>query len=151
MNASAPAGTPAHPPVAHVVVGGYVVSAILDLLSLAVPGDTRDLYLAGGYTMMISTGALFAAALAGFIDRARRTAPGTQQRRAAGRHAVVAGCTGALAIADIVVRRHVHPDAIRVPLVVFALTLLVVLFVTLAGHLGGRLVFHDGVGVRRTP
>lgn len=147
MTASSSAGVPIHPSLAHVTVGGCLVAVILDLLSPFSQDGARGLYLAAGYALMVGTGALVIAAITGFIDRGLRTQPGTSQRKAAGQHALAGLLTGAVALADLVLRRQVHPDATHTPAVVVVLSALLGLLITWAAHLGGRLVFRAGVGV----
>lgn len=136
-----------HPPLAHVAIGGLVTAAILDVLSLLARAPAIGLYTAAGYALMIGTGALILAVPAGFVDRARRTAPSSQQRSDASRHALFGLATGMVAVTDLVLRREVFLHPTQVPLVVVVLTVVLAVLVGFTGHLGGRLVFHAGVGV----
>jgi uncharacterized membrane protein len=141
-------GSPLHAPIAHIVVGAYATAVVCDLLSVAKTGSSatqHDLFRAGTFSMMVATGTLFVAVIAGLIDRSRYTTAGSVQRRKTNIHMTLMLCVGVVAIVDIVVRRHTSDDAVRTPVGVLILTLAVGTLLFFGGMLGGRLVYRLGV------
>ncbi|WP_225830460.1 DUF2231 domain-containing protein [Streptomyces sp. NK08204] len=143
-----PAWSPIHPPIAHVAVGAYTTATVCDILSVAGTGGdgtAHDLFRAGTFSLMIATGALFLAVIAGFYERSRMTAPGSAARAGSNIHAAIMSVLGAVAIVDIVIRRHAADDAVHTPTRNLILTLVLFVLLFVGGRLGGRLVYKLGV------
>lgn len=143
-----PARSPIHPPLAHIAVGAYTTATVCDVLSVAGTGGNgtaHDLFRAGTFSLMIATGALFLAVIAGFVERSRMTAPGSAARAGANRHAAIMSVLGVVAIVDIVIRRHAAADAVHTPTANLILTLVLFVLLVVGGRLGGRLVYKLGV------
>jgi uncharacterized membrane protein len=131
-----------------------VIAAVCDLVSL-IGGASHDWahtwFRAGSDVLIVGTALLLLAALAGFADRARRTAAGSADRAAVDRHAVVMSLMGVACIVDVVLRSTRYDGAQHTPAVVLGLTLAALGLATVGGELGGRLVYRAGVGVHRAP
>lgn len=141
-------GNPLHAPIAHIVVGSYATAVVCDILSVIRTGGSgtqHDLYRAGTFSLMIATGTLFVAVIAGLIDRSRFTTAGTRQRSKTNIHMTIMLGVGLVAIVDIIIRRNASDDAVRTPVGVFILTLAVGTLLFFGGMLGGRLVYKLGV------
>ncbi|MGH3422628.1 MAG: DUF2231 domain-containing protein, partial [Streptosporangiaceae bacterium] len=122
-----------------------------DVISAAAGGAhpwARDMYRAGTFVLMVGTGVLFLAMIAGFIDRARFTAPASRPRRGVNRHAVVMTAVAALCVMEIIVRGDLDAGATSTPAVVVVLSLAGATLLGIGSDLGGRLVYREGVGVR---
>jgi uncharacterized membrane protein len=142
---------PVHPRLVHVPIGAKVAAAAFDVISAAGGGThpwARDLFRAGAFVLMIGTGSMFAAAIAGMVDRARWTAPSSRTRRQANWHAAVMSALAVLCVVEIVLRRGSYADAKSSPAVIVVLGLAALVLVVVGGELGGRLVYRGGVGVR---
>jgi uncharacterized membrane protein len=140
-------GKPFHPPLTDVPVGAYVVAPILDVVALI--GRERpwghDLHVAAGYSLLV--GACFSALtiLTGFADWWRMR-PGSEVRRITNAHMLVMITTTLLVAADLAVR--FGGDSRVTNGGVLALSLGVLVLVTLGGAIGGSLVFDKGYKVR---
>lgn len=154
VNPSAPFRRPSHPPLAHVPIGAVVITAVLDVISLAGGGThpwAREIYRGGTFALMVGTAALFLAAATGLADRARATAPHGLPRRKVNRHAAVMAGTAALCVAGIVLRENHYAGAASTPPVVAALSLVTLIVTAAGGDLGGRLVYGAAIGVQVLP
>jgi uncharacterized membrane protein len=141
-------GYPIHPLLVHFPLALFPTSLLFDLLSLG-QGLTPFVKMAF-YTMVVgeATGAI--AAVTGAIDWFTRLVPGTPAFRVATLHALLNvgvllsfGFNLGLRVGPALERPHTPPGPML--LSVAGVSLLAV-----ANHLGGRLVYHYGVGVRRT-
>lgn len=145
---SKPAPLPRHPVLAHVVLGSFTAAGLFDLLSMLPAGDlpSRQLYRAAAFLLVLATTALVAAAGTGILERARRTVPGSRARRLTNAHAAtMTGLAGA-AVLDIALHFYAYPAAIRAPWPVLPTTAVLIGLAAVGGELGGRLVYHFGVG-----
>lgn len=152
-NASPPP-RPLHPPLVHAPIGGVVVAAVCDLVSViggASHGWAHTWFKGGSYALIVATAALFLAAVSGFIDRARQTDPGSRERTGANKHAAVMALMVTACIVDLLLRTNRYDSAHDTPVVVLVLTLLAAGLAAVGGELGGRLVYRRGVGVRPQP
>lgn len=137
-----------HPPLTDIPIGAVVIAAALDVISAGhrLGSSTgHDAYRAATLTLMVGTAVLVLTVGAGFIDRARVSAPGTAQRKAINIHAAIMIVVGALCVADIVLRRHSYAAASHTPGAVLTLTLICLAVTLVGGALGGRLVHGAGV------
>jgi uncharacterized membrane protein len=142
---------PLHPPLVHAPVGGVVIAAVCDLVSLiggASHGWATTWFKGGSYALLAGTAVLLVAAIAGFVDRARHTDAGGPGRAAVNRHAAAMSLMGIVCVADLIVRLSSHDSARHTPAVVLALTLVALALAALGGELGGRLVYRAGIGVQ---
>ncbi|MGH7559369.1 MAG: DUF2231 domain-containing protein [Gemmatimonadota bacterium] len=134
---------PIHPMLVPLPIGLWIFSFVSDLvcfLSDAVIWDEVAFYtMAGGLV-----GALVAA-LPGFVDLLSLNDPAV--RRVALAHMLVNLTTVALYAVNLWVRTNSPPGA-DAPIV---MSVVGVLFLGVAGWLGGELVFRHGVGVEREP
>lgn len=139
------------PPLVHAPIGGVVIAAVCDLVSV-VGGTSHDWaqtwFKAGSYALIVGTGVLFAAAATGFVDRARHAVAGSRGRGDSNRHAAVMTLMVTVCVLDVVVRSTTYEAARHVPAVVLALTLLALGFAAAGGELGGPLVYRAGIGVQ---
>jgi uncharacterized membrane protein len=143
-----PVALPRHPRIAHVALGSFVAAGLFDLLS-ALPGQAlphRELYRSAAFSLILASAALVVAAGTGFLERARRTAPGSQARNLASAHAATMAGLAATAVADIVLHLSAYSAASRAPWPVLLTTVPLLGFAVAGGHLGGRLVYQLGVG-----
>jgi uncharacterized membrane protein len=146
-----PPRRPLHPPLVHAPIGAVVIAAVCDLVSLvggSSHGWAHTWFNAATYALGVGTAALLAAAIAGFVDRARHSAAGSPDRAAVNRHAGVMSLMGIVCVIDLVVRISRHDSAPHTPAVLLALTLVALALAALGGELGGRLVYRAGMGVR---
>jgi uncharacterized membrane protein len=145
-----PPRRPLHPPLVHAPIGAVVIAAVGDLVSVvggSSHGWAHTWFTGATYALSVGTAALLAAAIAGFVDRARYTAPGVPERAAVNRHAAVMSLMGLVCVVDLIVRISRH-DAAHTPAAVLALTLVAFALAALGGELGGRLVYRAGIGVQ---
>jgi uncharacterized membrane protein len=142
--------SPIHPPLVHAPIGGVVIAAACDVVSGvggASHGWAQTWFRGGSYALIVATAVLVMAVVAGFVDRARRTARGSGERAAVNRHAVVMSLMGAACVTDVVLRTTHYESARHTPVLVLALGLVAVALATLGGELGGRLVYRHGIGI----
>lgn len=139
-----------HPPLVHAPIGGVVIAAACDIVS-SVGGSTHHWahtwYKGGTDALIVGTGVLLLAAIAGFADRAIRTDARTPDRAAVNRHAAVTSSMGVVCVVDVVLRTNDYGSAQHTPAVVLVLTLVALALAALGGELGGRLVYRGGIGV----
>jgi uncharacterized membrane protein len=128
-----------------------VIAGVCDLVSLiggSSHGWANTWFRGGSYALIVGTGALLLAAVAGFLDRARHTDAGSRQRAAVGKHAAVMTLTGVVCLVDLLLRLGHYVSAQHTPAVVLSLTFVAVALAAVGGEIGGRLVYRGGVGVR---
>jgi uncharacterized membrane protein len=141
---------PIHPRWTHLPIGGVVLVALFDVVSLA--GDARpwahELYRAGTFVLMAASATMVVTIASGLVDRAHH-ARDRDARSRANWHAVLMALMAVAAVADLALRRLIHPDAQRTPATAVALSLVALVSSVVGGDLGGRLTYRLGVGVRR--
>jgi uncharacterized membrane protein len=139
---------PTHPRWTHVPLGGVLLVAAFDVVSVAGGSRpwARELYRAGTFVLMVGSAAMVVAIATGLVDRTRAVDPRIRGR--VNLHAVLMSLVAGAAVLDLALRRAVHPDAQRTPGIVLAITLLAMALSLVGGALGGRLTYRLGVGVR---
>jgi uncharacterized membrane protein/nitrite reductase/ring-hydroxylating ferredoxin subunit len=143
---------PIHPMLVHFPIGLFVLSFILDLVSLA-PSPRPFLMPAAFYAMLLGVITALLAAVPGFVDYTdiRRDHPG---KRTATAHMTLNLIVVAIYAVDLWIRAPAlaEPKIGWVPLV---LSLIGIGALSASGYLGGRLVYDEGIAVgrhkRRTP
>lgn len=139
-------GHPLHPVFVHFPTALFPTSFLFDIISLRLA--SRALVEAAAYTMAIGEGTGFLAAATGAIDYLTRVVPGTAAFRVATFHALLNAGVLVLYGFNLGLRLGPALEASRTPLRLVLLSLAGVLLLTVGNHLGGRLVYHFGVGVR---
>ena len=127
-----------------------MIGAACDLVSSvggASHGWAQSWFKGGSYALVVASPVLVLAVIAGFVDRARRTVGGSEERAAVNRHAVAMLLMGAVCVADVVLRSTRYESPQHTPAVVLVLSLVAVVLATLGGELGGRLVYRRGIGI----
>ena len=106
------AGKPLHPPLTDIPIGAYVITAILDVISIVARDESwaRDVFRASTFVLAIGVIAALPTALRGFWDWLRSTEPGTQVRREANAHARVMILVTVLAITNLALRTLAYGD-----------------------------------------
>ena len=143
------AGKPLHPPLTDVPVGAYVLVAAFDVLSFTGQDETwaRDLYRAGGFTLLGGAFVSLFAVLTGFWDWLKSTQKGTQARRTVNAHAWTMVAVTTLVAVDLLVRWFADDDALHTPGRVLALSLGVAALTFVGGTIGGSLAYDYGFNV----
>jgi uncharacterized membrane protein len=139
-------GKPFHPPLTDVPVGAYVIAAILDLVAFSTGG--RDTHIAAGYVFLVGAAFSLPTSLTGFADWLRMRA-GSEVRRITNTHAVSMVIVTGLVAADLGWRYSQDAERTGGGLLALSLSILVVL--TLGAAIGGSLVFDKGYRVRKRP
>src|SRR5256886_7638880 len=143
---------PLHPFLVHFPIGLFILSLLLDLVSLgfpSVPNLVRDAF----YAMLIGIIGALVAAVSGFVDYTdiRSDHPG---KRTATAHLTLNLIVVGLYGINLGVRSSTL-NAFRTPAGPLILSLVGIALLSVSGYLGGRLVYDDGIGVgrhkRRTP
>jgi uncharacterized membrane protein len=140
-----------HPPLVHAPIGGVVIAALCDLVSVvggASHSWAHTWFKGGSYALSVGTSVLLVAAVAGFVDRARHTAARSRERGAVNKHAAVMTLMAIVCVLDLLVRSTRYDSAQHAPVVVVVLTLVALALAAAGGALGGRLVYHAGIGVQ---
>lgn len=143
-----------HPPLAHIPIGGVVIAAVCDVVSIAGGSShvwARTWFKGGSYALIVGTAVLFLAVITGLVERSRRTAGGSADRRSVNRHAITMSLLGAVCVVDLIVRNNHYASARHTPGVVLALTIVALALAAVGGELGGRLVYRRGLGVSLPP
>lgn len=144
-------GKPLHPPLTDVTVGAYVIGPVFDLTAFFFIGSdwSDELFVAGGWVILLGAIVSLATALTGFADWLR-TEKGSQIRRMANAHAITMILLTLVVLADLGYRylagggaNSSQPSALSSMLAAAVLAL-----VTLGGTLGGSLTYDWGVSVR---
>jgi uncharacterized membrane protein len=139
-----------HPPLVHAPIGGVVIAALCDLISLAGGssyGWAHSWFKGGSYALTVGTGGMLVAGVAGFVDRARHSVGGSGERRAVNRHAAVMTLMTVVSVVDVLLRIAAYDAARHTPVVVLVMTLMALALAAAGGELGGRLVYRAGIGV----
>src|SRR5881392_1961867 len=143
---------PIHPMLVHFPIGLFVLSFILDLVSLA-PSPRPFLVSAAFYAMLLGIITALLAAVPGFVDYTdiRRDHPG---KNIATGHMVLNLFAVALYAVNLWLRIPVLNDP-KVGLTPLILSFVGIGLLSASGYLGGRLVYDEGIAVgrhkRRTP
>ena len=137
---------PLHPLLVHFPVGLFVLSLLLDLASLAVPGF-GGLVPGAFYTMVLGVITALIAAVPGFVDYSeiRRDRPG---KSAATAHMLLNLFAVALYAVNIGLRAGVLEQP-KTPWPQLILSLIGVTILSVSGYLGGHLIYCDGIAVGR--
>ncbi len=137
---------PLHPLLVHFPVGLFVMSLLLDLASLVVPGF-GGLVRGAFYTMILGLIAALIAAIPGFVDYSeiRRDRPG---KTVATAHMILNLFVVALYAVNIGLRAGVL-DQPQTPLAPLVLSLIAVALLGISGYLGGHMIYADGIAVGR--
>ena len=146
------AGKPYHPPLTDVPIAAYLFAATFDIVSAAIPGGahdalTRQLFLAGTWTVLGGVVVSLLAALTGWADWHRSSEPGTQARRTINAHAIIMLTVTAVAALDLVLRLTAFDDRASSPVVIAVLSAVAGLLVSVGATYGGGLVFDYGFNV----
>ena len=130
----------------HFPIGLFLLSLIIDLVSLAVP-SVPDLMRGSLYAMLLGTITALIAAVPGFVDYTdiRRDHPG---KRTATAHMILNLIVVAVYILNVVVRWSLVSNS-SVSIGPLFLSLVGVGLLSVSGYLGGRLVYDDGIAVGR--
>jgi uncharacterized membrane protein/nitrite reductase/ring-hydroxylating ferredoxin subunit len=143
---------PLHPMLVHFPIGLFLLSLLLDLVSLvfpSVPNLVRDSF----YAMLLGVITALIAAVPGFVDYTdiRSDHPA---KRTATTHLTLNLIVVALYGINLGVRSSLLVDP-KIQMVPLILSLIAIALLSVSGYLGGRLVYDDGIGVgrhkRRTP
>lgn len=139
-------GHPIHPMVVHFPAALFPTSLLFDLLSHG-PGPAPFLKVAF-YTMAVGEAAAVVAAVTGAIDYFAKLVPGTPAFRVGTLHALLNA--GILLLYGFNLGLRIGPalEAPKTPVSPLLLSVAGVAVLTVSNYLGGRLIYHFGVGVR---
>jgi uncharacterized membrane protein len=138
------AGHPIHPMLVPIAIGGFVISFASDLIVLF-GGQAAVWNPVAYYTMIGGILGALAAAVPGLIDLL--SLPPGPIKSTAITHMSVNLLVVAIYVGNAWMR-HGNPQDLKVPMVLSAVTVLMLLF---SGWLGGKMVFEGGVGVNNGP
>lgn len=140
-------GKPLHPPLTDIVVGAYVIAPILDLISYFGSSHTWADSMYRSATAVFVAGAAFSllTALSGWMDWFD-TEKGTQVRRTANAHAWTMIFMTFTVLANIGIRLMDY-DAHSTSTGLLALSVLILILVTVGGTIGGSLTYDYGFNV----
>ena len=141
-------GKPFHPPLTDIPVGAYVIAPVLDVLAFIGRDRSwgRDMYVAAGYTLLAGAIVSVFTALTGLADWLRMRA-GSEVRRIANSHAVTMVVVTLLVVTNLAVRYY--DDVEETTPGILALSIAIVVLVTIGALIGGSLVFDKGYKVRK--
>jgi uncharacterized membrane protein len=143
-------GHPIHATLVHFPAALFPTSLLFDLLSLyRTPGDPTFVKVAF-YTVVIGEVTAGAAAVTGAIDYFTKLVPGTAAFRAGTLHALLNAGILLLYGFNLGLRLGPALELSRTPVAPLLLSVAGVALLTGSNYLGGRLVYHYGVGVRPT-
>ena len=143
---------PIHPMLVHFPIGLFILSLLLDLVSLvfpSVPQLVRDSF----YAMLLGVIMALVAAVPGFVDYTdiRSDHPG---KRTATAHMILNLMVVVIYGINLGVRSSILAEP-KIPATPLILSLVGIGFLSASGYLGGRLVYDEGIAVgrhkRRTP
>lgn len=137
---------PLHPFLVHFPIGLFLLSLLLDVVSLVAPG-VAGLVRAAFYAMAVGVIGALIAAIPGFVDYSeiRRDRPG---RNVATAHMVLNLLMVAIYAVNLGLRTSLLNEP-RTPLVPFILSLIGVTILGVSGYLGGHLIYSEGIAVGR--
>ncbi|MEX2560280.1 MAG: DUF2231 domain-containing protein [Pirellulales bacterium] len=141
-----PLGHPLHPLLIHFPIGLFVLSLVLDFISLAASQGNH--YVRGAfYALVAGIVTALAAAAAGLADwwDIRRDHPA---RAIATHHMILNLWAVSLYIVGLVLRWGAL-DAARTPSLPLLLSLAAAAVLSVSGYLGGKLIYEDGIAVGR--
>ena len=146
------AGKPFHPPLTDIPIAAYLFAAVFDIVSAAVAGQahhalSRQLFLAGTWTVLGGVAVSLLAALTGWADWHRSSEPGTQARRTINAHAILMLTVTGVALVDLVLRLAAFHDHASAPVVIAVLSAVAAALVSVGATYGGGLVFDYGFNV----
>jgi uncharacterized membrane protein len=145
------AGKPFHPPLTDVPISAYLFAATFDVVSLAVHGGhaalSRQLFLAGTWTLLGGAAVSLLAALTGWADWHRSSEPGTQARRTINAHATTMLMVTAIVLVDLALRLATYDERHYTPVGLVVLSVIAAGLVSVGATLGGSLVFDYGFNV----
>jgi uncharacterized membrane protein len=129
-------------------VGAYVIVPVLDIIAFAGRDQSwgRDLYMAASYTLLAGAIVSVLTALTGLADWLRMRA-GSEVRRIANSHAITMVAVTGLVAANLIVR---FSDAVdETTPAILAMSIAILVLVTLGAMIGGSLVYDKGYKVRK--
>ena len=138
------AGHPIHPMLVPIAIGCFVFSFAADVICM-VRGNPSLWNPLAYYVMLGGIVGALAAALPGLIDLL--SLPPGPVKKIAVTHMSINLLVVAIYVWNAWMR-HVSPADLKVPMILSAVTILMLLF---SGWLGGKMVFEHGVGVDTTP
>lgn len=145
------AGKPFHPPLTDVPITAYLFAAAFDILSIATHSShdvlSRQLFVAGTWTLLGGAAVSLLAALTGWADWHRSSEPGTQARRTINAHAITMLTVTAIVLVDLLVRVSAYKDDAYTPLGIVILSAVAAALVSVGATLGGSLVYDYGFNV----
>jgi uncharacterized membrane protein len=143
------AGKPLHPPLTDVPIGGYILAAAFDVISVI--GNrkpwARDFYRAATFVLIASLLVALLAILTGLWDWLRSTERGTQARRTANAHASIMTVATVVVLVDIGLRWLRWDDVGHSPAAIVVLSLAAALLTAFGATYGGSMVFDYGFNV----
>jgi len=143
-------GHPLHPILVHFPAALFPTSLLFDLLSLYRTSGDPTFVKVAFYTMVIGEVAAGAAAVTGAIDYFTKVLPGTAAFRVGTLHALLNVAILLLYGFNLGLRLGPTLEVSRMPVSPLLLSVAGVAALTASNYLGGRLVYHYGVGVRLT-
>lgn len=142
------AGKPFHPPLTDIPIGGYVLAAAFDVLSLLTHGElAHDFWRAATFALIGGAVVSVLAAITGIADWAGSTSKGTQARRTANAHGITMITVTVIVLVTIALRLGTWDDRTSTPGLAAALTVLIALLTSFGSTIGGTLVFDYGFNV----
>jgi uncharacterized membrane protein len=137
---------PIHPMLVHFPIGLFLLSLILDLVSLVCP-EVPTLMRGSFYAMLLGVITALVAAMPGFVDYTdiRRDHPG---KDAATAHMMLNLMVVAIYAANLWMRAPMLTEP-KISLVPLMLSIVGVGVLCVSGYLGGRLVYDEGIAVGR--
>lgn len=143
-------GMPTHPALVHFPIAGYVIAAVLDVLSRTLYTSHEELahqlMLSATWIMLGGAAISILAAITGAVDWAT-TDKGTQVRRTANTHALAMIIVTVLVLVDLALRLFRYDDAEFTPTGLMALSIVVGAGVVFGAAFGGALVYEHGFNV----
>ena len=146
------AGKPFHPPLTDIPIAAYMFAAGFDIFSFGIdsgshPELTRQLFLAGTWTLLGGVIVALLAALTGWADWHRSSEPGTQARRTINAHASIMLVATAVALIDLLIRLTASADRADASFLLVVLSVVAAALVAVGATYGGGLVFDYGFNV----
>jgi uncharacterized membrane protein len=145
------AGKPFHPPLTDVPITAYLFAAVFDVVSIALHSSheqvSRQLFLAGSWTILGGAAVSLLAALTGWADWHRSSEPGTQARRTINAHAITMLTVTAIVVVDVITRFASFGDRSYAPIGIVVLSVIAAVLVCVGATLGGSLVYDYGFNV----
>jgi nitrite reductase/ring-hydroxylating ferredoxin subunit/uncharacterized membrane protein len=137
---------PLHPAIVHYPVALFIFSLLLDLATL-LGDDNNALFRGAFYTMALGVGMALVAAIPGLVDWADIRADHPAKKRATAHMALNLTVVG-LYVVNLLLR-YSGLEQTATPTIPLVLSLIGVGILSVAGYLGGTLVYDDGIGVGR--